>query len=125
MTKNKLKKTALAAVMVCTLCIAAYLGMPKEQDYELLLANVEALAKNENDENSMCGTKSKRIDERLKLCTKGCLVGFKGTEYQYSSVGIDTKYKTGRDGEDFRCNSLRCGIVVLIDTTKEYECKDR
>lgn len=43
MTKNKLKKTALAAVMVCTLCIAAYLGMPKEQDEELLLANVVAL----------------------------------------------------------------------------------
>lgn len=125
MTKKNLKKVALCAVMMCAVGAAAYLGMPKEQDCDLLLANVEALADDENDENSMCGTKSERIDERLKLCTKGCLVGFKGTEYQYSSVGIDTKYKTGRDGEDFRCNSLRCGIVVLIDTTKEYECKDR
>ena len=43
MTSNNLKKTALAAVMMCTLCIAAYLGMPKEQDSDLLLANVEAL----------------------------------------------------------------------------------
>jgi len=48
MTSNNLKKTALAAVMMCTLCIAAYLGMPKEQDNELLLANVEALADGED-----------------------------------------------------------------------------
>lgn len=117
--------TVVCTVVFCAVGVAAYLGMPKEQDHELLLVNVEVLANDENDENSMCGTKSEHIDERLKLCTKGCLVGFKGTEYQYSSVGIDTKYKTGRDGEDFRCNSLGCGIVVLIDTTEEFECKDR
>lgn len=123
--KDNYFRIVVCTVVFCAVGIAAYLGMPKEQDNELLLANVEALAKNENDEDSKCGTKSKRIDERLKLCTKGCLVGFKGTEYQYSSVGIDTKYKTGRDGEDFRCNSLGCGIVVLIDTTEEFECKER
>lgn len=123
--KKNFIRTVVCTVVFCAVGVAAYLGMPKEQDHELLLANVVALANNENDENSMCGTKSERIDERLKLCTKGCLVGFKGTEYQYSSVGIDTKYKTGRDGKDFRCNSLGCGIVVLIDTTEEFECKER
>lgn len=123
--KKNFIRTVVCTVVFCAVGVAAYFGMPKEQDHELLLANVVALANNENDENSKCGTKSERIDERLKLCTKGCLVGFKGTEYQYSSVGIDTRYKTGRDGEDFRCNSLGCGIVVLIDTTEEFECKDR
>lgn len=123
--KKNFIRTVVCTVVFSAVGVAAYFGMPKEQDNELLLANVEALAKNENDEDSKCGTKSKSIDERLKLCTKGCLVGFKGTEYQYSSVGIDTKYKTGRDGKDFRCNSSGCGIVVLIDTTEEFECKER
>lgn len=50
MTKKNLKKVALGAIMMCAVGAAAYLGIPKEQDSDLLLANVEALADDENIE---------------------------------------------------------------------------
>lgn len=41
--KKNFIRTVVCTVVFCAVGVAAYFGMPKEQDNELLLANVEAL----------------------------------------------------------------------------------
>lgn len=48
--KDNYFRIVVCTVVFCAVGIATYLGMPKEQDRDLLLANVEALATDENIE---------------------------------------------------------------------------
>lgn len=54
--------TVVCTVVFCAVGAATYIGMPKEQDSDLLLANVEALAdNNENNPNLYWESKKETI----------------------------------------------------------------
>lgn len=61
--KKNFIRTVVCTVVFCAVGVAAYFGMPKEQERDLLLANVEALA---NDENK---NKDKKISDSCACWT--------------------------------------------------------
>lgn len=54
MSKIDVKNVFIGAIMMFTVVFATYLGLPEEQDNELLLANVEALAGMDVSTGSEC-----------------------------------------------------------------------
>ena len=75
--KKNFIRTVVCTVVFCAVGVAAYFGMPKEQDNELLLANVEALAGGETKTTWTCVGTDKTCKVQCGMC--GTKIKGKGT----------------------------------------------
>lgn len=98
------KKFLTATFVVAIMAVAGfnvYMNQAKSEMSELALANIEALAKNEEGEVKTCGTKEKPYS--LSTCgICGCEYGMNGIFYS-RTTGNDTSYKYGFEGSQVCC----------------------
>ncbi|MBR3896202.1 MAG: NVEALA domain-containing protein [Bacteroidaceae bacterium] len=98
------KKFLTATFVVAIMAVAGfnvYMNQAKSEMSELALANIEALAKNEEGEVKTCGTKEKPFSPyTCGMC--GCESGMDGIFYS-KTTGNDTSYKYGFEGKQLYC----------------------
>lgn len=95
--KKKILSVTFAVAIMTVAAFNVYINQTKASLSELALANIEALASSENEEEETCGTGSKPTDP-LTTCPQ-CKVkcGLDGTNY-FRTTGNDTQYKDGFEG---------------------------
>ena len=125
--KKKIFAPLLGAVV---LGLSAYAGYHTYDAYagknvgDLLLANAEALAVNEDvEEEPTCGTDQKYIYNTVTCPDCGAHTGFVGTQYSYREEGFMSTYRTGYEGTRTSCTPYH-GTQTPVNTVEEKKCDE-
>ena len=98
-------------------------GMSENDIY--LRENIEALSDAENNkETAKCGTKEEIVNGYPCPVHPSIMIGFRGTEYSYSTIGSSTKYRTGQKGNIYSCIRMGCS-PLLVDNVQECSCSSK
>lgn len=119
--RNKILYAVLVIAIIAVSGYNMYLAQTKEMMTDLTLANVEALAdEDDGDDYETCGTHEKLVDDTLPCPNSNGKFGRKGTEYS-KTTGISRTYKTGFNGTYYRCSHPE---TENVDNIKEYPCNE-
>lgn len=118
------KKILSATFMVAMMAVAGYnvyMNQTKNGMSELALANVEALAGDENTTQETCGTHTEVVNNKKKCeMDNSYSQGFIGVVYS-RTTGNELTYREGRIGSVYNCMDPS---GIPIEEYKDYKCNE-